>query len=137
MTDIEELLFGKRRRKTVDLWGETSTSRKRSSCPKAVREAVWAKYIGINKMVGKCYVCKKPIHFTDFEVGHNKPFSKGGKWNINNLRPICRSCNRSMGTMSIETFKRRYFSRKSTKKTKKRKKRKRRSDFLSGPIRWI
>ena len=84
-------------------------SKERSIYPKAVRETVWRKYFG-NKMNGKCYVCGKPIYFTDFEVGHNKARAKGGTSNINNLRPICRTCNRSMGTMNIETFKRRYFS---------------------------
>lgn len=105
--------------KPIDLWGTTSTPKKRSSCPKSVKESVWAKYCGINKMIGKCYVCSKPIHFTDFEVGHNKAFAKGGKWNINNLRPICKSCNRSMGTMTIESFKRKYFSKKRVVKKKK------------------
>ena len=80
----------------------------RKPCPKAVRDAVWRKYFG-DKMTGKCYVCGKPITFTDFEVGHNKPFIKGGEWNVNNLRPICRTCNRSMGTMTIEEFKKRFF----------------------------
>ena len=110
--------------KPADIWGKTSSSKKRSSCPKAVKETVWRKNFG-NRMTGKCHVCKKPIHFTDFEVGHNRPFSKGGTWNINNLRPICRTCNRSMGTMSIEAFKRKYFAKKRAMKKKitRRKKR--------------
>jgi len=83
-------------------------SRRRLTYPKAVRETVWGKCFR-SEMTGKCYVCKKPIHFTDFEVGHNKPLAKGGTSNINNLRPICRTCNRSMGTMAIETFKKKYF----------------------------
>jgi len=102
----------------MKLYDKTSTPKKRSSCPKAVKEAVWRKYFG-NRMTGKCYVCKKPIIFTEFEVGHNKPFSKGGTWNVNNLRPICRTCNRSMGTMTIETFKRKYFSKKPVAKKKR------------------
>ena len=75
-------------------------------------------------MTGKCYVCQKPILFTDFEVGHNKPFSKGGTWNINNLRPICRTCNRSMGSMTIEAFKIKYFTKKHVIKKKMRRKKK-------------
>ncbi len=102
----------------MNLYGKTSTPKKRSSCPKDVKETVWRKYFG-NKMSGKCYVCGKAINFTDFEVGHNKPFTKGGKWNINNLRPICRTSNRTMGTMSIEAFKRKYFAKKRVVKRKK------------------
>ena len=112
--------------KPVDIFGTSSTSKKRTSCPKAVKEAVWLKYFG-HKMNGKCYVCGRPISYMSFEVGHNKPFAKGGKWNINNLRPICRTCNRSMGTMTIESFKKKYFSKKKAsqkKTTKKKKKRK-------------
>jgi 5-methylcytosine-specific restriction endonuclease McrA len=107
----------------MDLYGVKSTPKKRTSCPKAVKETVWRKYFG-NKMSGKCYVCKKPILFTDFEVGHNKSFSKGGTWNVNNLRPICRTCNRSMGTMSIEAFKRKHFSIKRVVKRRKKGKKK-------------
>ena len=106
--------------KPVNIWASARTSCRRKSCPKAVKEAVWRKYNG-NKMNGKCYVCKVPITFTNFEVGHNKPYSKGGKWTINNLRPICRSCNRSMGTMTIEAFKRKYFSTQKMNKTTAKK----------------
>lgn len=133
MASIDEFLFGKK--KPLDLWGKTSTAKKRSSCPKAVKESVWRKYFG-NKMTGKCYVCKKPINFTDFEVGHNKPFSKGGTWNLNNLRPICRTCNRSMGTMTLETFKKKYFAKKPAKKRKSKRK-KARSGTRSEETYWI
>jgi hypothetical protein len=66
-------------------------------------------YIGAHKAEGKCYVCKKTIHITDFDLGHNQAVAKGGKNKISNLRPICRTCNTSMGTMAIETFKAKYF----------------------------
>jgi len=58
----------------IKLHDKTSTPKKRRSCPKTVKETVWRKYFG-NRMTGKCWVCKKSITFTDFEVGHNKPFS--------------------------------------------------------------
>ena len=103
--------------KPVNFLGINKSSSKRKPCPKAVREAVWRKYNG-NKMNGRCYVCNAPITFTNFELGHNKAYSKGGKCTIGNLRPICRSCNRSMGTMSIEAFKKKYFSKKKPMKKK-------------------
>lgn len=108
----------------ADRWlGTGNTSSGRSSCPKAVKETVWRSHNG-NRMNGKCYVCKVPISFTNFEVGHNKPHSKGGKWNVDNCRPICRVCNRSMGTMTIETFKKKYFTKKKTTTKKKPTKKK-------------
>ena len=43
----------------------------------------------------------------DFESGHNIPESKGGTLNIDNLRPICAKCNRSMGDdYTIDEFSR-------------------------------
>jgi hypothetical protein len=74
-----------------------------------VKDTVWTIYIGADKSEGKCYVCKRTIHMRDFDLGHNQAVAKGGKDMISNLRPICRTCNSSMGTMSIETFKAKYF----------------------------
>ncbi len=105
----------------VEGFGTTSsTSKSRGSCPKAVKETVWRKYNG-NRMNGKCYVCKSSIAFTSFEVGHNKAFSKGGKWTVTNCRPICRACNRSMGSMTIESFKKKHFTKTTKKQHTKRK----------------
>lgn len=89
---------------------------RRRRIPKAVKEAVWGKYIGMSKAEGKCYVCGRTIHITRFEVGHNKAVAKGGTDNITNLRPICRSCNLAMGTMSIKTYKRKYFSKRKKRR---------------------
>lgn len=101
--DIDKLIFGE-------------AKRTRTKIPKHVKIMVWNKYIGADKAEGKCYVCGKTIHISEFEVGHNKAVAKGGSDNINNLRPICRQCNLSMGTMSIETFKKKYFSKKTGKR---------------------
>ena len=74
--------------------------------PKALREQVWIKYFGKNYK-HKCYIkwCKNDITVFDFQVGHNIPESKGGATNIDNLRPICSKCNKSMGSQySIDEF---------------------------------
>jgi len=75
-----------------------NAEKKRRPIDKNIRHLVWTKY---NKasLSGKCYVCKTPITFQHFHVGHNKAVAKGGKDNINNLRPICSACNSPMGTM--------------------------------------
>jgi hypothetical protein len=81
----------------------------RRTIPKSVKDSVWNINIGQDKPYGKCFICGKTIHIQDFDVGHNKAVTKGGTNNINNLKPICRTCNTSMGTMSIEVFKKRYY----------------------------
>ncbi len=92
---------------------------KRKPIDKSTRDAVWIKYLG-NKVEGKCYCCKiRTIHFTDFQVGHNKAVAKGGDNNISNLRPICGPCNRGMGTMSIEQYRKKYYGKKTQKSKKK------------------
>ena len=98
------LLFG---------WEEEPRRRaKRKTIPASVRNSVWNMYIGQDKAEGKCYVCKRTIHIQEFEVGHNKAKAKGGTDSISNLKPICRGCNSSMGTTSIEVYKKRHFTTK-------------------------
>ncbi|MBI2872906.1 MAG: HNH endonuclease [Chloroflexi bacterium] len=91
------------------MWDWDEPTRRRRSIPKAVKDQVWFKYIGAGKAEGKCYVCGRTIHIVDFDVGHNRAKSKGGGDSIDNLRPICRTCNTSMGTQSIEVFKAKHF----------------------------
>jgi len=94
----------------------------RKKLPKDVRDQVWDRYIGATKTIGKCYCCRwRPITYRDFEVGHNKAVAKGGKDHISNLRPICKQCNRSMGTMSIERYREKHYGNKTTKRKKQRK----------------
>jgi len=65
--------------------------------PKALREQVWIHHFGNNFQV-KCPInwCQNRIDVFNFECGHNKPESKGGKTDLNNLIPICGRCNKSM-----------------------------------------
>jgi 5-methylcytosine-specific restriction endonuclease McrA len=65
--------------------------------PKAIREQVWLTHFG-KTFDHKCYInwCTNIINVFDFQVGHNKPESKGGTLAIKNLHPICSRCNQSM-----------------------------------------
>jgi 5-methylcytosine-specific restriction endonuclease McrA len=67
--------------------------------PKALRRAVWEKYHKKKYYQRKCQVrwCPQMITPFDFECGHNIPESKGGETVVENLRPICSLCNKSMG----------------------------------------
>jgi 5-methylcytosine-specific restriction endonuclease McrA len=81
-------------------------SEKRKAIPKALREEVWRRYIGTT-YESKCTIgwCTNKITPFDYEVGHNIPHSKGGLTTIENLRPICSRCNKSMSdTYSIDEW---------------------------------
>ena len=66
--------------KQVKISGFSSTAKnKRKPIGKTLRDSVWLKYMK-NKTIGKCYCCReRPIHYSDFQVGHNKAVAKGGK----------------------------------------------------------
>jgi 5-methylcytosine-specific restriction endonuclease McrA len=88
---------------------KTHKSKTRKKIPKAVRKAAWNKYIDNKKLYGLCYVgCGNEIQIDNFELGHVIAFSKGGEDILDNLRPICLLCNRSMGTQNLEEFRTLY-----------------------------
>lgn len=70
----------------------------KKTIPKALREQVWVTQLG-KVYEAKCVVvwCQNNVSVFDFEVGHNLPESKGGATTLDNLRPICARCNKSMG----------------------------------------
>jgi 5-methylcytosine-specific restriction endonuclease McrA len=79
-----------------------SEKSKKQFIPKNVKINVWNTHIDINIQKHKCLCCKKSIITnTDFDVGHVISEKDGGTHEINNLRPICSSCNHSMGTTNM------------------------------------
>lgn len=75
----------------------------KKAIPSALRQQVWLKRVG-RKFASRCVTkwCRNEITVFNFETGHNVPESKGGRTEIDNLYPICSSCNKSMGdTYSI------------------------------------
>jgi len=72
---------------------------------KSQRELVWDTHIGEDILKHKCLCCKRRyIYKHEFEAGHVKSRANGGEDSIDNLRPICVDCNRSMGSMHMEEF---------------------------------
>ena len=80
---------------------------------KADRKVIWEKHNG-KVYEKKCHIgrCTTIINVFDFQVGHNIPESKGGSSSdINNLYPICSTCNQSMGNKySIDEWNELYSS---------------------------
>ena len=79
----------------------------RKAIPKALRQQVWINEYGCDLFKNKCYVswCNNIITPFNFEVGHNIPYSRGGTDKIDNLKPICSLCNKSMSNKyTIDEF---------------------------------
>jgi len=82
----------------------------RKSIPKILKNMIWDTNIGEEKGIGKCYCCGQKINSKHFEAGHITAVKNGGTNTLDNLKPICSCCNKSMGTMNMELFKETYMS---------------------------
>lgn len=90
--------------------------------PATVRNVVWSQYNGENAY-GKCYCCNtENISKANFECGHVISEKNGGGITIDNLRPICGLCNKSMGICDMNIFMEKYGFAKMTKGGKTLKK---------------
>tara|TARA_E500000178_G_C17027681_1_gene758879 strand:+ start:2483 stop:3526 length:1044 start_codon:yes stop_codon:yes gene_type:complete len=87
----------------------SSVRDKKQKIPQTKRKIIWEKYMG-NKMRELCFCCKKnEITSFGFHCGHIKSEADGGTMDIDNMRPICGSCNSSMGTQNMKEFMRVHF----------------------------
>lgn len=75
----------------------------KTKIPKAVRMAAWREYNG-PCMEGKCFACGRIIYCDDFDAAHVIAEANGGQITLDNLRPVCRPCNRSCGTLNLMEF---------------------------------
>ena len=83
--------------------------RKRTALPSAVRLAVWNQWNGAESGMGPCFCCGRAVSQQDFECGHVLAAARGGSDAVGNLRPLCRTCNRSMGERHMDEFRAEYF----------------------------
>ena len=73
---------------------------------KETRRLVWLKR---NKFVhGQCYVCDAEITLDHFTCGHIISLFDGGETTVQNLEPICSSCNRDMWVQNLHVYKTTY-----------------------------
>lgn len=78
--------------------------------PKVLRDQVWLAAFGGQSAMGACACCRRAIHITDWEAGHVIARACGGRTVAQNLRPLCRACNRSMGARSMPEFVEEHFT---------------------------
>ena len=74
----------------------------------AKRNKVWRKRN--LKTDAPCYVCSQMINIENFQCGHILAAFWGGDNHLNNLEPICGSCNRDMGIENLKIYKAREFN---------------------------
>lgn len=73
--------------------------------PSALRNLIWCTYIGEEQRKGLCLCCNtEQITTYNHECGHIVAQVNGGESSLENLRPICSSCNKSMGTKNMDDF---------------------------------
>lgn len=79
-----------------------------------LRLQVWLKYMG-NVAYGNCMCCNiNKIYLIGhqskvFQAGHIVAESKGGPTTLENLRPICKTCNVRMATKNMITYQKEKF----------------------------
>lgn len=82
----------------------SSFNSERKKIPKSRQYEVWRKRNGTN-MEGCCFVCNESLNFSDMECGHIIPNVYNGSTELDNLEPICKTCNRDMGIMNLNEYK--------------------------------
>lgn len=83
---------------------------KQKTIPLALKKQVWNTHVGIEIGATLCCVCSiTTIHQMSFHCGHVIAASRGGSTTVDNLRPICQSCNSSMGNKNLNEFRLAFF----------------------------
>jgi hypothetical protein len=90
---------------TIITTKKTPKKTPKKSIPATLKRKVWNKYIGEDIGKSTCLCCKlSTITQLSFNCGHIIAESKGGELKMDNLKPICQSCNSSMGTMNMDEY---------------------------------
>ena len=98
-----------KKQKELEQIKQQEIKNKKQVIPKNIKVIVWNHYIGENIIHHRCLCCKKVlISNTSFHAGHVISEKDGGTHEINNLRPICSSCNHSMGSENMIEFVKKY-----------------------------
>jgi hypothetical protein len=83
-------------------------ARRKKPIPQALKWQTWIRYAGEN-FKAKCATpwCHNIMNVTNFQAGHKQAEAAGGPTTLENLIPICASCNQSMGTEHFDIWARR------------------------------
>ena len=79
---------------------------RKKTIPKVVKDLTWQRWIGDDIAKAKCLCCGiNEIKMNSFHCGHVISEADGGPTTVDNLRPVCATCNLSMRTQNMNTFK--------------------------------
>ena len=82
---------------------------KKKSIPITLKRKVWDFWVGESVGKTKCPCCKlTDITQLNFSCGHIISEYQGGSLSVQNLKPICASCNSSMGIKNMDEFIKQY-----------------------------
>jgi 5-methylcytosine-specific restriction endonuclease McrA len=87
----------------IDMSSFTVSRRK---IPFMIRQQTWKKVNDVTHANGHCFVCEADISFHDMECGHIVAHALGGGDTLENLMPVCKTCNRDMAIMNMYDYKR-------------------------------
>lgn len=86
----------------IDIGNNRTKSKSKANIPTARKTEVWNEHIGEEHGVAKCLCCGiRDIKSRDFHCGHVIPEADGGSIDVENLRPICATCNLGMGSKNM------------------------------------
>jgi len=96
-------------KKNIAIIIKDANAEPRKTIPKKIRGEAWKIQFG-DSTQGSCFCCKKGLDvFDDWHAGHVISHSNNGADTADNLRPVCGSCNLSMGTENMDDFKKRCY----------------------------
>jgi hypothetical protein len=84
---------------------KTNLSPRKKKIPKKIKNDSWDRYIGKNIASAPCLCCRNTIiNAKDFTAGHIISEHNGGQVIVENILPICCSCNLSMSTKNMDIY---------------------------------
>lgn len=82
-----------------------ATKPRKKNIPKAVKDLCWDRWVGDSVASTECLCCyTRQIKMNNFHCGHVIAEANGGRATVDNLRPICATCNTSMRTKTMTDF---------------------------------
>lgn len=79
---------------------------RKKTIPKILKDLTWQRWIGDDIAKAKCMCCGiNEIKMNSFHCGHVVAEADGGPTTVDNLRPVCATCNLSMRTQNMDKFK--------------------------------